>query len=161
MRNIFVILLTTLMILPAGCYPNITGTVIDAETGQPIEGAVVLVQWTKTHGFGLTYHTVYKVLETETNKMGKFSITGAYSPFIDKPTLVIYKKGYIAWRNDILFPNFIKRTDYDTWKNNYEYKLDKFKEGYPKDKHQMFMGHGIMIDGLNKVPKFHKVLNDE
>ena len=78
----------------SGCYLGITGTVIDAETQLPIQGAVVLAQWTDSHGIGLTYHTVHKIEETETNKDGKFSLSGVYSPFVDTPVLVIYKNGY-------------------------------------------------------------------
>jgi hypothetical protein len=67
----------------------------------------------------------------------------------------------VAWRNDFVFPGFNKRTDYGTWKNKYVYKLDKLTNNAAKDKHQMFMGHGIMIDGLHDVPKFHKGMNEE
>jgi hypothetical protein len=48
-----------------------TGTVQDAETGAPIEGAVVFVEWTKTKGLpGLTSTKVYKIVEVETDKDG-------------------------------------------------------------------------------------------
>jgi len=144
-----------------GCYLGISGRVIDAETQQPIEGAIVLAQWTKTHGLGLTYHSVYKIVETETDKNGNFLISGAYSPFVNAPTLVVYKQGYVAWRNDFVFPDYVKRTDYNLWQNNYEYRLERFKKAYVMEKHHLFFGRGIMIDGLTRVPKFHKALNDE
>jgi hypothetical protein len=35
----------------SGCgYPQITGRIVDSVSGQPVEGAVVLVEWTKTYG---------------------------------------------------------------------------------------------------------------
>ena len=149
-----IIITLGLLSLVSGCYTGITGRVIDAGTQQPIEGAVVLAQWTKTHGFGEYYHTVYKIEETETDKDGDFSIAGAYSLFVDEPMLVIYKRGYVAWRNDLLFPDFSKRTDYGIWKNDYEYKLVRFKEEYSRDQHHMFMEHGIIGSDYNKTPKY-------
>ena len=57
-------------------YPPMTGTVVDAETGKPIEGAVVLVEWTKTHGIGEHWTESFKVEESVTDREGKFTITG-------------------------------------------------------------------------------------
>lgn len=120
MRKKYVVAVIVLAIIAvfytSKIYLPIIGTVIDAESGRPIEGAVVLAQWTKTHGFGEYYHTVYKIEETQTSNDDKFTIAGANNPFVDVPILVIYKKEYIAWRNDILFPDFAKRTNYGFWK---------------------------------------------
>lgn len=161
MRIQRIFILIAMLSLISGCYFGITGRVIDAETNQPIEGAIVLAQWTKTHGLGLTYHSVYKIMETETDKNGKFSISGAYSPFVDAPMLVIYKKGYVAWRNDIVFPGFLKRTDYGTWENNYVYKLEKYREGYSRDQHYSYLRHGIIGSSLEKTPRYFKAESDE
>lgn len=146
--------------LIAGCYPGISGRVIDAETQMPIEGAVVLAQWTDSHGIGLTYHTVHKIIETETNKDGTFSLSGVYSPFVDPPVLIIYKNGYVAWRNDFVFPEYKKQTDYDVWKNRYTYKLDRFKDEYSKNKHQSFISLGVAGDSLAQTPMFNKIYAD-
>lgn len=143
-----------------GCYATITGTVLDSETGEPIEGAIVLVEWTKTKGFGLTYHEVYKIIEVVTDKDGTFTISGTYSPFVDPPEVVIYKKGFIAWRNDFIFPGWKRRTDFK-YSDGIVIKLEHFKEVYSKDVHHSFMGHGIMTSGLHFVPKFSNALNDE
>lgn len=154
MKMIQTIITFTCALLVSGCYWGISGRVIDAESQQPIDDAVVLAQWTKTHGFGEYYHTVYKIEETETDKNGKFSIAGVYSPFVDKPMLVIYKRGYIAWRNDLVFPSFSKRKDYEIWQDNYEYRLDKFKKGFSRDQHHLFLEHGIIGSDYNKTPRY-------
>ena len=62
--------LALLLVFMVGiCSAEITGTVVDAETGKPIEGAVVLIQWTKTKGaLGMTHHEIYKIFETETDQ---------------------------------------------------------------------------------------------
>ncbi len=165
MRKKYIIAVFVLIIIAVFYFNNIylpiSGTVVDAENGQPINGAIVLAQWTRTHGFGEYYHTLYKVTETETDKDGKFKISGEYNPFVDKPILVFYKSGYVSWRNDIVFPNYDKRIDYSIWMNKHEYKMKRFKDGYSRENHQMFVGHGIMISGLNHVPIFHKALNSD
>ena len=80
-----------------GYYRSITGTVIDAETMKPIEGAVVMVEWTKQEGFG-DYHTAsVKVLEAVTDKNGKVSLEGIFNLLVDSPTVAVYKPGYVTW----------------------------------------------------------------
>ena len=46
-----------LVFMVTNCSAEITGTVVDAETGKPIEGAVVLVEWTMTKGVPGMSHT--------------------------------------------------------------------------------------------------------
>lgn len=120
---------------------EISGTVVDAETGKPIEGAVVLVEWTKTKGFGLTYTESYKVIEVLTDKEGKFAIQGV-SAFFVTPYLTIYKKGYVAWNNEIVFPGYKKRTDFE-WGKTTIFKLELFKPEYSYDKHTSFISSAI------------------
>src|SRR3989338_10920318 len=86
------IALTILLIifsLSSCSYAGMSGTVIDAETGRPIEGAVVLVEWTMTKGIGLTHTDSYKVVEKVTDKNGKFSVSGVSNPFVDPPMIVV------------------------------------------------------------------------
>ncbi len=122
----------------SGCYATITGTVIDAETGEPIEGAVVFVEWTVTKGLGLTYHEVYKIIEVATDKNGRFTISGTYNPLVDPPDILIYKAGYAAWNNKFIFPNYEKRTDFK-WHKGYVFKLELFKDTYSFIEHQAFI----------------------
>jgi len=104
--------ITTLfvMIIVSGCYLPMSGTVIDAETKTPIEGAVVLVEWTKTKGIGFTYTESYKVGETLSDKEGKFKLPGCICIAVNEPDITIYKKGYIAWNNKYIFPYYKKRS---------------------------------------------------
>lgn len=146
MRNAIrhIILLFALLYFTAGChacYPDINGTVVDAETGQPIEGAIVLVEWTKRVGFG-DYHTEsVKVVEVITDKDGKFKVTGIKNPLVDPPDMTIYKKGYVAWNNKIIFPEYSKR-DFK-WQSGNLFRLDRFKEDYSYDKHVSFLRRTI------------------
>ena len=104
-----------------GCYATITGTVVDPETGEPIEGAIVLVEWTKTKGFGLTYTESYKVIEAITDKEGKATVSGIFNPMVNPPDITIYKKGHVAWNNKFIFPNYKKRKDFK-WQSEYVFK---------------------------------------
>ena len=140
---------------------EITGKVIDAETGLPIEGAIVLVQWTKTKGFpGMVYHEVEKVVEVVSDKQGKFSIPGDYDLKGNSPEIVVYKQEYVAWRNDFVFPGWKKRTDFRYY-DALAIKLEKFKKGFSHDEHHSFMDYGIIGSSLERTPMFNKALSSE
>ena len=137
-------MLLLMMLLPtAACAgpksgKSISGKVIDAETGQPIEGAIILVEWTKTHGFGNTYTTSEKVAEVLSDNNGIVNIPGYDVRFVNDPDITIYKPGYVAWSNQWIFPDTRKRTDFE-WKDGYAFILEKFKEGYSYVKHESFI----------------------
>jgi len=118
---------------------TITGTVMDAGTGQPVEGAVVLVEWTKAEGMpGLTSTKSYKVVEAVTDRDGKFSIEDVKKVLIDSPDVTVYKKGYVAWSSRWIFPDWRNRTDFKWGKTNI-FKLEHFKPEYSYDKHVSFI----------------------
>jgi hypothetical protein len=138
-----------LILLPmvSGCYLPMTGTIIDAETKAPIEGAVVLVEWTKTKGIGFTYTESYKVAETLSDKEGKFKLPGCVCIATEDPDITIYKKGYVAWNNQYIYPNYAKRTNVVWGANNYE--LVMFKPTESHDKHITFI-HSLIHQGLGE-----------
>lgn len=145
-----------------GCYLPIRGRVIDAETNEPIEGAVVLAEWNEEEGLpGFSGTSVYKIVEAETDKRGKFFLTGTFYPLVNRPYLVIYKQGYVAWRNDLVFPQFTLRKDYDVWEHGREYKLERFKESYSREQHSSFMQSGINGANLEQTPKYYTGLKYE
>ena len=76
MRVIQVFLLSCMFFLFSGFYFGIKGTVVDDETKEPIEGAVVAAQWNKTKGPpGLTNTVTIKVVETVTDMECRFFIS--------------------------------------------------------------------------------------
>lgn len=158
MKKISFLLLLLLSLVCSGCfYSPIHGRVVDETTGKPLEGALVVAQWTKKHGFGLTYHDLYKITETLTDKDGKFSISGTYDPFVEPPEMIIYKEGYIPWRNDAVFPSCNIVKDHE-WKNNVTYRLKVFSDEYTAEQVSKFINFGII--GLGHAPKYH-VIHDE
>jgi hypothetical protein len=147
--------------LTCSCYADITGIVVDAETGQPIEGAVAFVEWTATKGLpGLTHHETYKVTEAETDRNGKFRVPTTYNLLVDPPTVVIYKAGYVAWRNDFIFPGWTKRADF-RYGNNIIFRLEQFNERFSHEEHHSFMSYGIIGASSERTPKFNKALGIE
>jgi hypothetical protein len=141
MRLWLSLIIVFLIFTSTGCYVPITAAAVDADTGKPIEGAVVLVEWTKTHGIGDHWTESYKVASTYSNKSGIFSLPGCYSPFVDAPELTVYKKGYVAWSSRWLFPSHKNRTDY-TWGNRV-IRLEPFKDDYSRDAHTSFISLSI------------------
>jgi hypothetical protein len=74
------------------------GKVIDAETLQPIEGAVVLGVWSLEYGTaGGPVHEYYDARETVTDENGEFTIKGMGPravTYLEKMKIVIFKVGY-------------------------------------------------------------------
>jgi len=143
----FALVIIAIFYLP-NIYLPISGTVVDAENGQPVEGAVVLVEWTKTHGLGEHWTESYKVAEVLTDKNGKFSLPGEYNPSVDPPTLTIYKKEYVAWNSREIFPDYKKRTNF-RWASS-SFKLDHFKTEYSYIDHTAFISNVIRSGLGNK-----------
>lgn len=88
--------------------PPLTSQVVDAETGQPLEGAVVLVYWTRCWPSpgGWAGCTFYDAEETVTGPDGRYRIRSRFTYTIPLITqvrfaeLVIFKPGYgpFQWR---------------------------------------------------------------
>ena len=149
------------IMIVSGCshYPDITGKVVDNATGKPIEGAVVVAQWTKSRGIpGMQYHELHKITETLTDKEGKFSLSGAIGVQIGPPEMIIYKKGYVPWRNDTIFPSCNIVKDHE-WKNNVKYKLDLFTDKFTSRQLFLFLDFGMTGSGRAEVPLFTYILN--
>lgn len=78
---LFLVLVTLVVIvMPKPIYyeqPEIAGVVVDAETKQPIDRAVVVARWVVTGGFYKTFSVgVLDVQRTVTNEDGKFVLPG-------------------------------------------------------------------------------------
>ena len=75
------------------------GKVIDADTGQPIEGVVVLATWSRvtvTPGGGVSSY--YDAMETVTDNNGEFKIKGLgllVLSNIEPPYMTVFKAGYL------------------------------------------------------------------
>jgi len=87
--------------------------VIDADTKEPIEGAVVVASWDKAIATIAGESTTLKdVKECLTNKNGEWSISGPrgrndwpipylslFIPYTREPEFIVFKPGYCSWPN--------------------------------------------------------------
>lgn len=154
-RNAVIMILLFLLIpgcyKPTGCYGPMTGTVVDAETGKPIEGAVVHVEWTVTTGVpGLQSTKTYDVVEKVTDKEGTFRFWGVLNPIVNRPLIIVYKKGYVAWRSDYIFPDYEHRKGFG-WKRRNEFSLNKFTREFSHSQHISFIRTSISINSSSKL----------
>lgn len=107
------------MIICTGCASMLRidgpyeGKVIDAETKQPVEGAVVHGSWYKVQLGGA--HEYYDSYEVLTDKNGEFKIPGKgllVLSEIEDMTLIIFKAGYKQWT-----PNLWSGLKEGKWRN--------------------------------------------
>ncbi len=81
-----------------------SGQVIDAETGKPIEGAIVCMQW-KTGGFlGVAGPSFAALYETKTDSQGKYYVPSQHLKRriwlegVDDEEVLVYKDGYEGYQ---------------------------------------------------------------
>jgi hypothetical protein len=117
---------------------SVHGTVIDMDTGQPVEGAVVSIKWEKENfslpGMGRSF-TFLELADDITGPDGKFKIP-KYT-FRDCH-LAVYKKGYVCWESEDIFPDYKKRGKL-TIHNRMMVELEPFRNSYSKEKHAIFV----------------------
>ena len=114
-RNGLLLIAMILLLVPAsGCLyhkPAFTGKVIDAETKEPLEGAIAVVAYHKSAmGLGAgQISSIINIRETLTNKDGLFQIpsyTTIIFPFTwqTNATFIIYKRGYGVFPRQQKYP---------------------------------------------------------
>ena len=154
------ILIMSISFTLSGCYLGITGRIIDAETQQPIEGAIVLVEWTKTHGYPFSATTSFKDEEVVSDSSGKVELSGIFNPFVNFPQVTVYKQGYVAWNSRFIFPpGYTKRTDF-AWRDGYVFCLEQFRSEYKYKDHVGFIYSVVSTDNFFKL-NLQKAINLE
>ena len=138
---------------------TVTGRVVDAETGKPIEAAAVHIFWAKSGSGppGLGGKVKVDVAETLTDADGKFEVPKYYS-FFKNYYLAVYKQGYVCWSNRKVFPTYEERRDFKL-KTGMVINLEHFIEKYSKIKHANF----TIVASVNRVGggTFDKAIESE
>jgi len=125
----------------SGCATTIQARVLDAETKQPIQGAVVRGIWTKVAGVrGFTHRELVGVRATETDADGRFTLerlpSDGFEGEGDGQSILVYKFGYVAWSNLIVFPSRGRREKQGVPK---EIFLDLFPQSGSHFEHVLFI----------------------
>ncbi len=112
------LLLIGILILISGCICYVCydgpykGRVVDSETGEPIEGAVVLAVWRTNYPTGAGGISKYKdAQETVTDENGEFKLPGRgfmVLTTVELSKIAFFKAGYLS-------------NEFSNWKNIKEY----------------------------------------
>lgn len=134
-----------------------SGTIRDKETGQPIENAVIVRSWSKSHGPpGLSYEKLEAYKETISDRNGKFNIIGRLpSLFVGENKPVIFKPGYkflvVSKKSSIIKLENIPATYY----LRYE-EVKKARGNYEIDFHQTKLLKRIVEDEERFINSLNK-----
>ena len=126
------------------------GRVLDAGNGDPVTGALVYGTWTFQSGYGLQAPSHVREAVTSTDASGRYRIprledlpSGAH---LTDFTLVLYKRGYVAYRSDRRFEDLGPRLDFAQRQNLI--KLDRWRTEYSHVRHLRYVGGGPAIAAL-------------
>jgi hypothetical protein len=119
------------------------GRVVEAGSGKPVEGATVLGSWAFETGRGLVGPADAVSATTETDADGRYEIDAVPAPRdgrwrIARFTLVVYKRGYLAWRSDRRFADLQPRRDFAQTGN--QVKLEALPGDLSHTRHLLFIG---------------------
>ena len=144
-----------------------TVTVVDEETGEPVEGVVAIAIWRK-HSIkerawweGGTM-VVVKIKEAVSDKDGNIYIDGFWGWYIAKnryPRLTIYKPGYVCWDQINLYEGGLRK-DFD--KDHRIARIEKWSEGFSFNAHSSFV-NGVTFGDIYDAPRklFNKAFDYE
>jgi hypothetical protein len=120
------------------------GMVVDAETERPIASATVSAMWAFERGIGLVGPAGTREATMETSADGRYHIprpddlpTGG-SMRLRRFTLVVYRRGYVAYRSDFKFGSGDQRHDFSQRGN--KVRLDKWMPSFEHRRHLAFLG---------------------
>jgi hypothetical protein len=144
--------------------------VVDAETGKPIEGAVVVVEWHKKPRISISDINYYhNARETLTNAEGKFSLDSSpgidWNPFtyVDHaPYIVTFYPGYrpftAAHPEDIDTTSNLNKIA-EAFERGVVVKLRKLTSENELRRYTDTSGFGPIIAPYTVIPNFHRLIN--
>ena len=125
------------------------GQVVDAESDRPLAGVIVQGSWAFDRGVGLRAPAGTSEVTTETGADGRYrlpllkQIPSGGSTHVGKFTLIAYKRGYVGWRSDRLFPEGQRRRDFSQRANRV--RLVQWQDTNLHHQHLMFLGGGSVV----------------
>ncbi len=137
-----------------GAEPEPTAVIVDAETGEPVEGAVALAVWWGSMsagglgGGGSGIPVARRVVETVSDARGRVWIDNFWDWHVfasDNPHLSVYKCGYVCW-------NRYYKCGVGLWegfdKENRVVRLEKRPEEFSFNDHRKFISSIVTHHGI-------------
>jgi hypothetical protein len=125
------------------------GLVVDGETERPLAGAAVEGSWAFERGIGLQGPVAALEAATETGADGRYrlripaDLPRGEGIRLRRFTLIVYRRGYVAWRSDGSFPTGEPRHDFAQRANRV--RLEKWQPSMSHYRHLVFLGGGPAI----------------
>jgi hypothetical protein len=120
------------------------GRVVDTDTRAPVSEALVWCGWSFSRGIGNQAPERVETTTTRTNADGAYQVRAlrrfpqGLSTHLSKFTMVIYKKGYVAYRHDRIFNHRRRRRTFSQYAN--EVRLSRWSPELSHMRHLLFIG---------------------
>ncbi len=134
------------------------GRVIDTATSTPVAGALVYATWSFERGDGLPSAAGFREHVASTDSGGSYRIPNLTSlpGWKDLPrgtritsfSLVVYKRGFIAYRSDRRFDDLGPRFDFAQRAN--QILLERWRDDLSHARHLRFIGGGAAVAALTQ-----------
>jgi hypothetical protein len=128
------------------------GRVVDATTKAPIAGALIYAAWTFERGTGLTEPAGAKEFVGSTDAAGYYGVPRLGSlprgVRVVEFTLLVYKRGFIAYRSDRRFSDLGMRMDFAQEGN--QVLLERWRGELSHARHLRFVGGGGAVAALTQ-----------
>jgi hypothetical protein len=129
-----------------------TGRVIDSTTHAPIAGALVYAAWTLERGTALPEPAGSREFVGSTDAGGNYKVpvlAGApETTRVTDFTLLVYKRGYVAYRSDRRFADLGARMDFAQLDN--QVFLERWHNDLSHARHVRFVGSGLQVAALTQ-----------
>lgn len=139
------------------------GQVLDAETGQPVAGAIVAASWGFTRGVGLRGPAGGVRHDTRTDADGRFAVPAlgdlpeglpaGLSSAVSSFTLVVYKPGYQGYRSDRVATVHGARPRRDFAQRGSRIELRRFGPEDRRARHLAYLGLWSARGALRDAPE--------
>ena len=128
------------------------GRVLDAETDRPVAGALVHASWGYVTGTGAVAPAGWREHITSTDANGRYRVPrqdgGPGGARLASFRLVIYKRGYVAYRSDRRFEDYALRGDFA--QKNLQIPLARWRPEMSHARHLRYIGGGATLAELTR-----------